>query len=357
MEPFVRWTRWVAKCHFKKEFETFSRVLAKVILSPPSRKHAGAGVWFSSEDDKKEQDVKFIVDVDSVGNSVEFTSNPDKLSNHFGANPEAYHYLTPVYFRREVLQKYYSEPERYRVTDGLLSCLYLWSCRIDNDLDSHVAVFLGDLGRDLPYAEQLHWRGFNVPPEGSLSETSFRRSFLGEFADARAADLAFRREYDSLGTAWERAHGWRLFLPLSSEDAHLLQTVRIPVTNAQNEFDEQVITLTKLLVDSLNESELKKRVRDMEKETKGLGKLSSFLDETGFQRREWAMGFLRSIQSLRSTGSAHRKGKNYRKIAKTLGLQSVKKAEAFEVLLRTATEVLRALRMHYCGSAVESATE
>ena len=218
-------------------------------------------------------------------------------------------------------------------------------------------MFLGDLGRDLPYEERLHWRAFNVPPERGVSETNYRRSFLGEFADAKATDLVFRREYETFVPAWEAAQGWRLFLPLSSEDAHLLPTVRVPVTNAQSEFDEQVITLTKLLVDSLNESELKKRVNDLDEEAKGLGKLGAFLNETGFQRCEWAMEFLKNLQNLRSTGSAHRKGKNYQKIVGKLDIQLAKKGEAFEVLLRTAVDVLRALRIHYCGEDVKSGTK
>ena len=82
-------------------------------------------------------------------------------------------------FRREVLAKYFAEPERYSVSDGQLTCLSLWSCQIDNDLPSHVVVFLGDLGRDLPYEERLHWRQFNVSPEGGVRETNFRRSFSG----------------------------------------------------------------------------------------------------------------------------------------------------------------------------------
>ena len=110
VESFMRWTRWVAKCDFKKQFETFSRLLGKVVLAPPSREHAG--VWPFAEDKEDERDVTFIVGEDSVGDAIESTSNHDKLANYFGANPDACHYLTPVYFRREVLQKYFrSRPD------------------------------------------------------------------------------------------------------------------------------------------------------------------------------------------------------------------------------------------------------
>lgn len=200
-----RWRRNVAQCGFGQECQTFSRLLGKVILEPPAREKAG--IWPFKDDPQKA--VMFIVGVDEDGNEVEHTSDPDALANNFGANQGARHYLTPVYFRREVLAKYFAEPERYKVSDGQLTCLGLWGCQIDNDLDSHVVVFLGDLGRDLPYEERLHWRQFNVAPEGGVSETNFRRSFLAQFADAQAPDLMFRQEYAKVMRDWERTQGWQ----------------------------------------------------------------------------------------------------------------------------------------------------
>ena len=343
-ERFIRWRRNISKCDFKEEFETFSRLLCKVILAPPARDKAG--VWPFKEDDAQRV-VAFIIGVDEDGEEVEHSSDPDKLSNYFGANPGAPHYLTPVYFRREVLVKYFAEPERYTVSDGHLTCLSLWSCQIDNDLDSHVVVFLGDLGRDLPDDERLHWRQYNVPPEGGVSETNFRRSFLAQFTDAQSSDLVFRHEYDSLMRDWEKAYGWPLFLPLSEGDAHLLDTVRIPVTNSQAEMDEQLLHLTKLLVDSLNEKELATLAGTLKDGTKGIGKLGGFFTATGFSEGESIVQFLRDLQTLRSTGSGHRKGSAYEKIIAKLGVDPARKSDAISRLLEAATAMLRAVRMRY----------
>jgi hypothetical protein len=343
----VRWRRNVMKCEFNEAFTTFSRVLAKVILAPPTRDKAG--VWpFATDEDSKE--VAFIVGVTEDGYELENTSAPDKLGNYFGANPGAAHYLTPVYFRREVLAKYFGEPERYNVSDGQLTCLNLWSCQIDNDLKSHVVVFLGDLGRDLPYEERLHWRQFNVVPEGAISETNFRRSFLAQFADAKATDLTFRREYEQFVREWQKVLGWSLFLAPSPGDAHLLETIRIPVTNSQAELDEQIGNLTKLLVDSLNEKELSARAGPLEEGTKGIGKLAGFLANTHFAEGQSIVEFLRDLQTLRSTGSAHRKGSGYEKIIAKLGVDVTRKPDTVRRLLEEATAALRALSLHYCGS-------
>ena len=343
----IRWRRNVVKCDFKNEFETFSRLLCKVILSPPAQDKGG--IWPFNNDTNRGT-MAFIVGVDEDGNAVEHTSDPNALANYFGANPGAPHYLTPVYFRREVLVKYFSEPERYTVSDGQLTCLSLWSCQIDNDLSSHVVVFLGDLGRDLPYEEQLHWRQFNVLPEGGVSETNFRRSFLAQFTDAQAPDLSFRREYANIMREWEKVQGWPLFLSPSPGDVHVPDTIRIPVTNSQLELDEQVGHLTKLLVDSLNEKELAARVGVLEEGTKGIGKLAAFLEATQFPELHSIIQLLRDLQTLRSTGSAHRKGLAYEKIIAKLGIDPARKPEAVRRLLEEATAALRALYLHYCGN-------
>lgn len=89
----VRWRRNVVKYDFRKHFETFSRLLSKVILAPPALDKAG--VWpFKADDDRRV--VTFIVGLDKEGNEIEYTSDPGKLANYFGANPGAPHYLTPI---------------------------------------------------------------------------------------------------------------------------------------------------------------------------------------------------------------------------------------------------------------------
>lgn len=336
----TRWLRTVARCDFRDDYEVFSRVLCKAILPPPPVEQAG--IWpFESSDDGKV--VSFVIGVDQDGRPLEHSSEPDQLSNYFGANPGAPHYLTPVFFRREVLAKYFSEPERYSVEDGSLSCLHLWSCRIDNDLGAHVAVFLGDLGRDLPYEERLHWRQFNVPPEGTMSETNVRRSFLGQFAAPSSADLVFRRTYAECSKDWLTAAGWPLFLPLSSGDAHLLETVRIPVTNSQRELDEQIGNLAKLMVDSLNEKALEASSAALPQGSKGISKLDAFLLAAGHPEREPIIQFLRDLQTLRSTGSAHRKGSAYEKIIAKLGIEPARRPDAVRRLLEEASALLKSL--------------
>jgi len=89
---------------------------------------------------------EFIIGADKNGQPIKHTCEPSRLANYFGRNPDAPHFLTPVYFRPEVLTKYYSNPDKYSVEDGHLRCGGLWGLRMDNDHEDCVMAFLGDLG-------------------------------------------------------------------------------------------------------------------------------------------------------------------------------------------------------------------
>jgi hypothetical protein len=331
----------IVNCDWRDGYSSFSRLLGKVLLAPPAKERAG--IW-PFESVEPEPPVQFIIGIDGEGHEVCSSCNPDELNNYFGANPSAPHYLTPVYFRREVLTKYYSEPHRYTVDDGSIRCLGLWMCRIDNDVSDCVAVYLGDLGRDLPYDERLHWRGFNVAPRAGMSETNFRRSVLAEFTDATAPDLVFRREYAATRQSWYRASGWHFFLDPEKGDAHLLDTVRVPVSVSQPEFDGQLVALTKLLVDSLNEQELKKRAGPFEDGTKGIGKLDKFLELLACPDRDRHVKFLRDLQKLRSVGAAHRRGSSYDEALAPFSAGATETPAVFTKILLQAIEFLRAIQ-------------
>jgi len=339
-----RWTMGVSNCDFRDDYETFSHALGKVIIEPPPIEKSGMLPFKEDNDDKE---VPFVIRVDGEGESIEFSSNPDNLGDYFGGNPGAPHYLTPVFFRREVLSKYYSEPDRFKVTDGKLTCLNLWTCRIDNDQQSNVIVFLGDLGRDMPYSERLHWKGFNVVPDGGISETKFRRGFLAEFADPKSPELVFKAEYQKFCEDWKLKFNWHLYLPLTPDDSHLLDTLRIPVSNAQPEFDDQVLSLTKLLIDSINEKELAQKIEADTGEMQGIAKIEAFLNQSEVEGVTIVIPFLRSLQSLRSTGVAHRKGNRYKQALSRCNIDLKNKPDSFSRLLEQSIRILQILRVNF----------
>lgn len=164
----------------------FSRLLGKRLIAPlPKSK---SGFWGFAEEPQKKH-IEFIIGVDENGDEITYTANPDALANNFGANPHAPNYLMSVHFRKQVLDKYYQQPSKYSVEDSLLRCGSLWSMYLDNHHDDKVCAWLGDLGRDLPYEEQLHWRAHNIPPEGGVSATYFKRQLLAQFTDSDRSEV------------------------------------------------------------------------------------------------------------------------------------------------------------------------
>lgn len=96
----------------------------------------------------------------------------------------------------EVLQRYYDDPEHYTISDGRLSFGNLWGVQIDNGNPYVVMVFLGDIGRDIPNSHRIHWLAYNVPPVGPMSVSTFRRSFLNQFAETENPEHLFKYAYE-----------------------------------------------------------------------------------------------------------------------------------------------------------------
>ncbi len=96
-------------------------------------------------------------------------------------------------------------------------------------------------------------------------------------------------------------------------------------------------------MDSLNESQITQELSGLETNTKGISKLEKFLDNESCIDTEKIITFFRGLQDLRSAGVAHRKGKNYEKLAKKLNLDAQSLIRFFEKLLVEADEVVLAL--------------
>lgn len=323
-------------------YQAFSRLLGKRLIPPLPKEKSGMRGYAEEE---PKQHVDFIIGIEEDGDVIVHTSNPDALADYFGANPGAPNYLTAVSFRKSVLDKYYQQPAKYSVSDGVVRCGYLWSMYVDNHHDDKVCAWLGDLGRDLPYQEQLHWRSHNIASPDGVSETYHRRQILAQFTDSDRPEHVFQQKYGELAKASVEALGWRILLPLAPEDEHHFQCVRVPATDEQRDFDELVLGLTKILIDSLNEQALNGLIaKDKVAGIKGsISRLELALSECGVQGAEKHVAFLRKLQDLRSSGSAHRKGTNYRKIATEFGVDSQSLRSVFRGILSRVLDVLEFL--------------
>lgn len=325
-----------------ENYKSFSSIIGKKLITGyPIEK---CGIWPYNEEENEIFD-DFIIGVNEYGEEITCTSNPEELSDYFGKNPKSPHYLTPVYFQREVLNKYYNEPNKYDVRDGYLSCGSLWGLRLDNNKKDHIMVFLGDLGRDLSHKERLYWKSFNIQPDGKgISEVCWKRSFEAKFCDPQCSDLKFKYLFQNFNLSWNEKYSWDLFLPLNKDDEYHYQTLHIP-SNNQSEFDEQVRGLVKIIIDSINEKKLDELNTV---EIKGsINKLEYFLKANDIDNYKVYIDFLRNLQTLRSTSIAHRKGKNYENIADVFGVKENSYVDVFEDILNQIIELLEFLEMSF----------
>jgi len=223
-----------------KNWMAFSRFLAKDVLPPFQEPCHSEYKLLKGEKTKAYE--KFIVGVDDEGRPIERSCDPRNLS--------VKEYLTPVFFKREVLKKYYDQPSKYTVGDNYLSCGTLWGMRYGQN-PRLVHAWLGDLGEYLPHNEQLHWKQFNVPPEGELGPATIKRELLAEPSEPDETTHKFKYEFEKFSEFWKDKFGWYLFLPLRKDDEHFMKSLHVPVSEEPLEFDQQILALAKILPDLL----------------------------------------------------------------------------------------------------------
>lgn len=325
-----------------------------------------------SFDQDDRQYAEFIYDYDDEGEPMSHSCKKETLSNYFVANGDNPLEMTPIFFKKEVLDKYYSNPNKYTVSDGAVGCEGAWSLHIDNDHRNYVIVPLVYLG-NLDYSEQLYWKGYNVSPEREMgfSKTAYTRWIEGKFCNPMFPDLQFKYRFKQFNKKWEKQFGWPLFLPLIDEDEHRYKTLHCLTTeNNHSDFDEQILSITKLVVDSLNqkclqteiddsntevESFLKERKISSSSELKaGIDKFQAFIFSKGMKNPD-VVDFLRKVQSLRSNSVAHRKSNKRKDLAKLyeyFKLDELSEQQVLEDIFVKMIITLDTLENYFCVSSV-----
>ena len=309
-------------------YNSFSRLLGKDLVLPYKEGKA------LLEWEKKY--TNFIICVDEEGNEIEETCDEKQLSNFF-VNRGKPHFLTPIYFKREVLKKYYDNPSKYSVSSTSLNCSGLWLIHIDTTDKDLIQVWLGDLGH-IPYNEQQHWRQYNVISKG-ITESRFRRDFMAEFCDPEDIMYRFFNEFNEFQKNFEKSFGFTLIMPLKHEDGYIRGTLRVPLNDEQPEFDSQISGLAKTLPDSIDVKSIRQNLISQgvtkdeleDIKDKKIRCLEIFLEKNGLDTD--LIGVLDLIQDIRSKCIAHRRGKNCVKLLKKHGLNEKTNVEIFKLLI------------------------
>lgn len=210
--------------------------------------------------------------------------------------------LVVTYFKKDVLNKYYNEPQKYEVNGWRVKSKFFY-LKIDNNNEDYVAVFLIELGY-LPHKEQLHWKQYNIQPQKGISHAYYQTMIEGNMVDyPETPDLFFKEKFEQFNEKWETKFGWRLYKPLAKEDQHLFTALHIPTSNNVKSFCEQILSIVKITIDRLNEAELAKRIT-LEQNDKGITKLEKFLAVHQIQIPDM-ITFLKHLWNLRSGLLAH----------------------------------------------------
>lgn len=260
------------------------------------------GVW--PFDEKNERYPEFVIGERPDGSLVRYTCDPNKLGTYFDKEPRAPHYLTPVFFKPAVLDKYRSSPH-FDVSERHISCGSQWRCEIDNVDPDRVMVYLGDLGRDLPESERTHFLSFEMSPvDQRISDEVFKTDLLNMWVKDPSGPVSMlMRARMELDKAWRKRFGLALYRPFHRADEGILEQIHIPSGNGESEFESVTMALTRALVDYIDESALK------DADAKGsINKLEAFLSGNDIVID---LKPLRDLQNLRSAGAAHGKGLKY----------------------------------------------
>lgn len=294
----------------------------------------------------KQKSVKFIIHVNEYG--TEITRSYD-----------TYKHKTFAHFDKKVLDKYYHYHHTYRVGDTYLICqdrgawlpntemgIWLtgdprfltfhgqWLIRIDDDHDNRVCVSLKELWK-LPTEEQRHWRVYNIPPVGDISETYVTRYEKFQSMSSNRPEHLFRESYHRLQSTCEGKLYWKFLTePLNIKNEYRLRCLRIP-----SDFDTEYhlfLSLEIILNESLKlgKSKTRKRLEKIQDATKHL----DFLGKVNDWRNEWD-GHLGPDDYLTPDDYV----KNVKKMGKDFGVNSQNLRDIYTQVLRKAVDLLEFL--------------
>jgi hypothetical protein len=297
------------------------------VIDRPPQKPLGLGL------EPEEEMVPFVTGLDkSTGKPVESKHPPDP-------------FLTPVYFKAEVLDRYYADPAHYRVNRVIITAGDMWSLRIADTGDGHVHAWLGDVGH-LPKAAQQHWQGHAVPYDKPVPDWRLERDLHGSFVEAPGIG-PINELHDAIAFVNEAAHE-RAGVPLITEPAELdrdrVATLHVPFYNSIPAFQVSIATLAILVNESINPSFLKAVAAP--KAEGSVNRLAEWLSVTrGLDIKEArdVLAGLYALQSLRSKMSSHPAGSAAREALDRAGVDLEHLPDGFTRRVEAVTRSLDAL--------------
>jgi len=280
----------------------------------------------------------FIVGKDSHNRDIVTSAEVSKLNNNFDVNPGAFHYLYPVFFKRDVLTRYVQASERFALDSGFLKCGSIWSLEFDDGYEDLIMVWLGDLGSRLPSSEYHHWRQHNVAASVEISKNKVLRDIFGQWTFTENIFQSLELAKANLQNAWSDAFSVNFFKPLDDFNKQRLATLTYPTNTSLTGIRNPIEKLALMVIECINTAYLP----SLKNDTGSINRLSKFLEDKGVANPNGMVSNLRSLYQFRSKAGAHIVGTEGRElIDRLIANNAVKKN--FSDLVITVTRDLEEL--------------
>ncbi len=156
--------------------------------------------------------------------------------------------------------------------------------------------------------------------------------------------MDIKKRYHDLQKVSQTHLGWHWLLPLCPADVYHLQALNISAPNERCDFDSLMLSLAKILIDSLNEESLKKLIpyekQESFKDKNGIALLEAALHLNNLDGADVHIEFLWKLESLRSSESEYLKERNYLKIAKNFAIENRSLQYVSTDILNSASDML-----------------
>lgn len=270
----------------------------------------------------------------------EISCAPGDTANYFTESDLPYE-MSLAFFRPEVLVKYKSDSEKYRLQDRSISCRGTWSLQTyDINEAGQVHTYLVYL-RNLPFEEQLHWKAYNEKPKGPISKRAFLTDFEGSWDE----------EYDPLNSLKDKFRGLRRqnaqWWKLRSEN--LIDKVQYPVTASADEWANEILQLDQLLVEGFDEKWLRQKAAAIgqipDPKLRSLKLIEECLVALGFEvdHAHKITAPFHILHELRSKTKGHASGEEAAKIKKEILADHGSFRNHFRTLARECDESFQGL--------------
>lgn len=245
------------------------------------------------------------------GIEQEWTSNPEKIGNYFVDSDYPFG-TSPAFFKPDVLSKYRQDPSRYKIHDRCIESKGAWSLRYDINEEGQIHVYICDLSH-LPFKEQLYWKSFNESSKAGISQRSFKTDFEGQWDTSYDPLSSLKITIKQFPQHDEQKNPCPIWEMPNISETRDLTSLGYVVTESRKEWEDQILSLSQIIVEGLNTSYINKLAETKGCRDKGLAsikQLGKILENISISQEDikTIINPLNELWQLRSAIVAHHGG-------------------------------------------------